>query len=291
MNPLQIRSHAQKYFLKVQKNGTTAHVPPPRPKRKAAHPYPQKASKNGLLLFKMVMFCSSNHNFCISDMLFYWLASFDAIASICGLCFFHKHPCTWVCRMGWEFYAHECWIQQIHALPGWTLQSSWKWRHAYFSMLLFVCLMLIVYNGCAKRNFRPLIMLYEIQLILDQKGYNGLAAVVLAVLGALLECCRLPRCQSMENNLVCFMVMILFVFTFVLHLYSYWNQLLVEAGSTWRKFTGLPDFAEVYSFIGSVFDPGTTGHVQKLKEMDPIDFETVSLIELINIIIQLDDVQ
>lgn len=44
---LQIRSHAQKYFLKVQKNGTSEHVPPPRPKRKAAHPYPQKASKNG----------------------------------------------------------------------------------------------------------------------------------------------------------------------------------------------------------------------------------------------------
>lgn len=44
---MQIRSHAQKYFLKVQKNGTVAHVPPPQPKRKAAHPYPQKASKNG----------------------------------------------------------------------------------------------------------------------------------------------------------------------------------------------------------------------------------------------------
>ena len=32
---LKIRSHAQKYFLKVQKNNTGEHVPPPRPKRKA----------------------------------------------------------------------------------------------------------------------------------------------------------------------------------------------------------------------------------------------------------------
>lgn len=41
-------------------------------------------------------------------------------------------------------------------------------------------------------------------------------------------------------------------------------------------FAGIPDFAEVYGFIGSVFDPDTKGHVQKLKEMDPINFETVS---------------
>lgn len=40
--------------------------------------------------------------------------------------------------------------------------------------------------------------------------------------------------------------------------------------------SGIPDFSEVYSFIGSVFDPESKGHVQKLKEMDPINFETVS---------------
>ena len=39
----------------------------------------------------------------------------------------------------------------------------------------------------------------------------------------------------------------------------------------------LPDFTQVYSFIGSVFDPNATDHLQKLKNMDRIDVETVCL--------------
>lgn len=37
----------------------------------------------------------------------------------------------------------------------------------------------------------------------------------------------------------------------------------------------MPDFAQVYGFIGSVFDPNSTGHLQRLKQMDQINLETV----------------
>ncbi|VAI48071.1 unnamed protein product [Triticum turgidum subsp. durum] len=125
---IQIRSHAQKYFLKVQKNGTSEHVPPPRPKRKAAHPYPQKASKNesgyALKTDPSAMLRNSGMNVAVSP-----------------------------------------------------------WTH------------------------------------------NSIPPVV---------------------------------------------------ASSFMKV--MPDFAQVYSFLGSVFDPSTKGHLQKLKEMNPIDVETALLL-------------
>ncbi|KAL7265172.1 hypothetical protein ACSBR1_003017 [Camellia fascicularis] len=53
---------------------------------------------------------------------------------------------------------------------------------------------------------------------------------------------------------------------------------LLKQGKQDSLLHGVPDFAEVYTFIGSVFDPDTKGHMQKLKEMDPINFETVLLL-------------
>lgn len=44
---MQVRSHAQKYFLKLEKAGATEEVPPARAKRPSAKPYPVKGSGNG----------------------------------------------------------------------------------------------------------------------------------------------------------------------------------------------------------------------------------------------------
>ncbi|GFZ06443.1 homeodomain-like superfamily protein [Actinidia rufa] len=141
---IQIRSHAQKYFLKVQKSGTNEHLPPPRPKRKAAHPYPQKASKNG-------------------DM-----------------------------RSGGQALTNNCCS---------STESTSK-------------------NVATGRYYRSR-----------------------------------QLCLFFERSESC------------------WVEFpLSELGPV------LPDFAHVYSFIGSVFDPNASSHLHKLKKMDPIDVETRRLL-------------
>ncbi|KAL9270408.1 REVEILLE 8-like protein [Drosera capensis] len=165
-----IRSHAQKYFLKVQKSGTTAHVPPPRPKRKAAHPYPQKVPK-ALGPIQATMAYSSSMNSIVPG-----------------------YP-TW-----------DDASVLVHIPPD--------------AMIPFLD------DPTSNTDLSP-----RLTTVTDGSagGYGNSSTVLPAT--------ELPQ-----------------------------------------QLKGLPDFMEVYSFIGSVFDPGTEGHVQKLKEMDPINFETVLLL-------------
>uniref|UniRef100_A0A803NAB4 Uncharacterized protein n=1 Tax=Chenopodium quinoa TaxID=63459 RepID=A0A803NAB4_CHEQI len=171
---IQIRSHAQKYFLKVQKNGTADHVPPPRPKRKAAHPYPQKAPKNVSVLPQAAIAYS---------------ASFNAIAP---------------------------------GYPAWSDGS--------------------ILTNPATSGITPSDD-YNLNIAEDvgRKGFPRISGSSASGIGS-------------SNR---------FVAT---------SELPMQGKSPILH--GLPDFTEVYSFIGSVFDPKTKGHVGKLKEMDPINFET-----------------
>nr|VDD21321.1 unnamed protein product [Brassica rapa] len=177
---IQIRSHAQKYFLKVQKNGTLAHVPPPRPKRKAAHPYPQKASKNAQMSLHVSM-------------------SFPT---------------------------------QINNVPGFT---SWD------------------------DDTSALLNIAVSEVILPKDELTTLCG------GG----------EGMHSHLYSFF----FFFPSASGIGSSSRTLSdSKTANQAPSMHGLPDFAEVYNFIGSVFDPDSKGRMKKLKEMDPINFETVLLL-------------
>ncbi|KAJ8899850.1 hypothetical protein K2173_019553 [Erythroxylum novogranatense] len=177
---IQIRSHAQKYFLKVQKNGAITHVPPPRPKRKAAHPYPQKASKNVLGSLPAPMAYSSANAL----------------------------------------------------VPGYA-----PWDDTS-----------VVMNSETSKIMSSQDEFPTLEGTEADIGSKGLARLSNSSVGALETAIRTPSTEMSKQ------------------------------GKQAPILHGLPDFAEVYSFIGSVFDPDTKGHVKKLKEMDPINYETVLLL-------------
>ncbi|XP_031477446.1 protein REVEILLE 6-like [Nymphaea colorata] len=184
---IQIRSHAQKYFLKVQKNGTSEHVPPPRPKRKAAHPYPQKAAKN---------------------------ASLPPQANV-------------------AFRTSSGRVE-----PGYVLQtdSSSILRNSTTSAAV---------PSWANNGIPPINMpqLNKDDMRAAPTGLNNCS------------------CSSDESSP------------------RQWAPCeIAEHGNNGLPIRVMPDFSQVYSFIGSVFDPSTSGHLQKLKSMDPVDVETVLLL-------------
>ncbi|OVA13245.1 SANT/Myb domain [Macleaya cordata] len=185
---IQIRSHAQKYFLKVQKNGTSEHVPPPRPKRKAAHPYPQKASKNAPVLSQV-------------------MGPFQSSSAL-------LEP-GYVLRPD-----SSSMLTNSNTSPA---VSSWA------------------HNSAPQANVSHVTKADDLGSTQPTVANN---------------CCsstestprKWPTCETADQ------------------------------GNHGPPLRVMPDFSQVYSFIGSVFDPNTTGHLRKLKEMDPIDVETVLLL-------------
>ncbi|KAJ9681413.1 hypothetical protein PVL29_020339 [Vitis rotundifolia] len=186
---IQIRSHAQKYFLKVQKNGTSEHVPPPRPKRKAAHPYPQKASKNAPVFAQDTM-------------------AFQTSATLLEPGFVLRPDSSSVLRNP----------MNNAALSSWTYNSQ------------------------------PPVSVSHVTK--DEVGLAGPAMQHN-------NCCSSSNESTPRSWPIC-----------KTH----------DQGNHSLPIRVMPDFAQVYSFIGSVFDPNGSGHLQKLKNMDPINVETVLLL-------------
>ncbi|PON68042.1 GAMYB transcription factor [Parasponia andersonii] len=186
---IQIRSHAQKYFLKVQKSGTTEHVPPPRPKRKAAHPYPQKAPKNA----PNVTHVTGPFQSSAASLEPGYIYRPDS-SSMLG------NPVTGAALPSWSYSSvPPVNVTQVHKDDG----------------RLFVPT--VANNSCYSSSTESTPRTKPASEIID------------------------PRVPSKAMRV-------------------------------------MPDFAQVYSFIGSVFDANSTGHLQRLKQMDPINLETALLL-------------
>ncbi|KAJ4728220.1 protein REVEILLE 6-like [Melia azedarach] len=186
---IQIRSHAQKYFLKVQKNGTSEHVPPPRPKRKAAHPYPQKAPKTTPGVSQIG-------------------GPFQSSAALLEPGYIYRPDSSSV---------------PGNPIPDAAL-SSWSY------------------------NSVPPVSVSQVT-----KDDVGLAGPTIPQ-----NCCYSSSNESTPRT---------------------WSAAeTIDRGNHGKPPRVMPDFSQVYSFLGSVFDPNATGHIQRLKQMDPINFETVLLL-------------
>ncbi|KAI4303382.1 hypothetical protein MLD38_039022 [Melastoma candidum] len=181
---IQIRSHAQKYFLKVQKNNTSEHLPPPRPKRKAAHPYPQKAPKAPVV-------SQLDHQY--------------------------QAPTSFIepgCMINAEV------LGNVLATTSMTGQSG------------------------------DTVALSASQL---SKDNDQISIPVIPN-----NCCS---CISIDSTLI-----------------SGPNGSEIDGRYPQRPLGAMPDFAQVYRFIGSIFDPSACGHLERMKELDPLNLETALLL-------------
>jgi len=163
---IQIRSHAQKHFLKIQKSGTGERIPPPRPKRKSTQPYPHKPKQ-----------------------------------------------------------------QSENATIPWNTQSDPMTLPIFNNPAVFANWMT---NDIGRSpNFS---VAHATELHRQQQEH-------------------LQQAQS------------------------YLQQAMAVAQQNQRigNVQG-PNFSKIYGFLGSLFDPSTTNHVEALNEMSPIDRETVQLL-------------
>ncbi|KAK4480728.1 hypothetical protein RD792_013810 [Penstemon davidsonii] len=209
---IQIRSHAQKYFLKAQRSGTNEHLPPPRPKRKAAHPYPQKASKTELV---------SGHTF-EAPVVSQPVSSFTALPAVPDPGYVMKPDSTALLR-------HP---DTVASVPGWSENAvhTNSFSHAT--------------RGDVRSAGQSLPNIYS------SSSNESTPRTRTRTAGEITK----PVTGDAYVLMTC--------------------GLNLNVG----EILMLPDFAQVYGFIGSVFDPNVTGHLQKLKKMDPIDIETVLLL-------------
>ncbi|KAK4411435.1 protein REVEILLE 6 [Sesamum angolense] len=215
---IQIRSHAQKYFLKVQKNGTTEHVPPHVQKEKhliLIHKRPQEM---------VSIVCFINKFPPRSLVAFHVFAS--TCISVCAVASILTGPLQSSAALLESGYALR---PDSVSVPEHTITNAplYSWT----------------YNGEAPRPGPHI-----------SKGDCGSSGVTI-----------MHNCSSSSNELAP----------------RWWTSTETNRPVKEKDFMQkrvMPDFAQVYSFLGSVFDPSASNHLLRLKKMSPVNVETVLML-------------
>lgn len=202
---IQIRSHAQKYFLKMQKLGKLDCIPPPRPKRRSKNPYPKsKEAKKRVAQSALLQSHSKRAHSARSGN----NAKSSGAPS--------SHPNGTESGPAWQTMRPPA-LSGIPVIPQ-TVTPSVQWQ------------MLEQQQSQELRHKQ----LSQAQLDLQQAISDAVTQAEL----------RHPKSK---------------------------NQQTIGSGFP-------PRFSKVYSFLGSLFDPSTAGHLDELEKMTQVDREIIQVL-------------
>mmetsp|Transcript_3584 Transcript_3584/g.8489 ORF Transcript_3584/g.8489 Transcript_3584/m.8489 type:complete len:355 (-) Transcript_3584:322-1386(-) len=207
---IQIRSHAQKYFLKMQKLGKLDCIPPPRPKRRSQNPYPRnrdgkkRDSSSSSSRSKKRQKDSSSRPIPNST------TSVTGAAS-------KTDPATSTIGSSWPARASGPIAPQ-------TVTPSVQWQ-------------MVEQQQSKELQYKQL---SKAQLDLQRAISNAQKKS------------EKPKQQQQQQN--------------------------SADKKTAQKGSDPPRFSKVYSFLGSLFDPSTTGHLDELEKMSQVDREIIQIL-------------
>jgi len=233
---IQIRSHAQKYFLKMQKQGKKDCIPPPRPKRNSKAPF----NKN-----KKRKFSGSEDS--LDDDLD---GSMDPLLSHQGVPL-EGFPASLDPRL----------------LPGAAYAAG---SRSLFSEPYHLSSMSASLGIHPPRMMQPSLnpslqwAMWEKQQMAELQQ-EQLSQAQYYLQQAIAANSTEERRVVDENDIV-------------RNQYPVGNMTTSSTSSSTSSSQKSPNFQRIYSFLGSLFDPSTQGHVDELRSMDEVDRQVIQLL-------------
>lgn len=241
---IQIRSHAQKYFIKMQKVGNQDIIPPPRPKRKSSKPYPKIAKGDPKKYRKGD---SSSSKFINAG----YGRPLDSEFITRESPLVHINSPTYPADLASQFPSDH------HLGSGFSTGVSNHRSMPSFPTSDF--------PFGAMPNQIPMPNRMNLQAPSTGSSVNPSSQ------WNLWERQQLAQLQQEHLSQAQFYLQQ----AIAANTSEEKRQSADELDSTNQLF---PNFQKIYSFLGSLFDPSTAGHVEELKKMDEVDRQVIHLL-------------